>query len=159
MAEVGVTWVQGEEFVATGTGGHSVVLDAPGGRATWQGFKPSELLLAALAGCTAVDVIDILHKQRQRVSGLRVVADGQQRSEPPWAFERIHVRFDVQGAGVSPQAVERAVSLSQEKYCSVAATVRGVATITTSYTIADTMEETRRPQEGALATAAGRGVV
>ena len=78
MAEVGVTWVQGEQFVATGTGGHSIVLDAPAGRDTWQGFKPSELLLAALAGCTAVDVIDILRKKRLRVSGLRVRVHGEE---------------------------------------------------------------------------------
>jgi putative redox protein len=130
MAEAGVTWVQGEQFVATGTGGHGIVLDAPGGRDTWQGFKPSELLLAALAGCTAVDVIDILRKKRQRVS-----ARGEQRTEHPKAFERIAVHYEVRGQGISATAVERAIRLSEEKYCSVAATVRGVATITTSYTI------------------------
>ncbi len=135
MAEVGVTWVQSEQFVATGTGGHSIVLDAPDGRDTWQGFKPSELMLAALAGCTAVDVIDILRKKRLHVSGLRVTAQGEQREEYPKAFERIHVSYEVRGYHVPAEAVERAISLSQEKYCSVAATLRGVATITTSFAI------------------------
>ncbi|HZS92545.1 MAG TPA: OsmC family protein [Chloroflexota bacterium] len=135
MAEVGVTWVQGEQFVATGTGGHSIVLDAPGGREAWQGFKPSELLLAALAGCTAVDVIDILRKKRVKVSGLRVTARGEQREEYPRAFERIHVHYEVRGQDVPEEAVERAIGLSEEKYCSVAATLRGVATITSSYAI------------------------
>lgn len=135
MADVGVTWVQGEQFVATGTGGHSIVLDAPGGRDSWQGFKPSELLLAALAGCTAVDVIDILRKKRLHVSGLRVTVHGEQREEHPKAFERITVHYEVRGLNVPREAVERAISLSEEKYCSVAATLRGVATITTSFAV------------------------
>jgi len=135
MAEVGVTWVQSEQFVASGTGGHSIVLDAPGEREAWQGFKPSELLLAAVAGCTAVDVIDILRKKRQRVSGLRVTANGEQREEYPRAFYRIDLRYEVRGKNVSPLAVEQAIHLSHEKYCSVAATVRGVAAIATSFNV------------------------
>lgn len=150
MAEVGVAWVQGDQFVATGTGGHSIVLDAPGGRDSWQGFKPSELLLAALGGCTAVDVIDILRKQRQQVSGLRLTVEGTQRAEHPRAFEHIHVQYEVRGHGVSPAAVARAISLSEEKYCSVAATLRGVATITTAFTIVEDGQDTP------LVTAPGR---
>src|SRR5690348_13057629 len=106
MSDVAVTWVQGEQFVASGSGGHSIVLDAPGGRAAWQGFKPSELLLAALGGCTAVDVIDILRKKRLRVSGLRVTVRGEQREEYPRAFERIAVHYEVRGQDVPPAAVE-----------------------------------------------------
>jgi putative redox protein len=135
MSEVSATWVQAEQFVASGSGGHSIVIDAPGGHETWQGFKPTELLLAALAGCTGVDVIDILRKKRQRVSGLRVTVSGDQREEHPRAFERIAVHYEVRGQGVAEAAVRRAISLSEEKYCSVAATIRGVAVITTSFTI------------------------
>jgi putative redox protein len=143
MAEIGVTWVQGDQFVATGTGGHSIVLDAPGGRDTWQGFKPSELLLAALAGCTGVDVIDILRKKRVQVSGLRVIARGEQREEFPKAFVRIYVHYEVRGHNVLADDVERAIALSEEKYCSVAATVRGVATISTSYEIREDGQDER----------------
>jgi putative redox protein len=153
MTEVGVTWVQAEKFVASGSGGHSIVLDVPGGRQTWEGFKPNELLLAAVGGCTAVDVIDILRKKRQRVSGLRVTVRGEQREEYPRAFTRIEVHYEVRGYGVSPQAVERAISLSEEKYCSVAATVRGVATITTSFTV---MEEGQGEDAPAPAESATR---
>jgi putative redox protein len=142
MTDVAVTWVQGEQFVASGSGGHSIVIDAPGGRATWQGFKPSDLLLAALGGCTAVDVIDILRKKRQRVSGLRVTVSGEQRADHPHAFERIAVQYEVHGQGVAETAVAHAISLSQEKYCSVAATLRGVATITTGFTIIEDGEDT-----------------
>lgn len=142
MTSVQTTWVQGEQFIATGTGGHSVVLDAPGGRESWQGFKPSELLLAALAGCTGVDVIDILKKKRLHVTGLRVRADGVQLSTPPYNFTHITVHFEVRGRAINPQAVERAIALSQEKYCSVAATIRGVAEIATEFTIVSDDEAT-----------------
>ena len=153
MSDVAVTWVQGEQFVASGSGGHSIVLDAPGGRATWQGFKPSELLLAALAGCTAVDVIDILRKKRQRVSGLRVSVRGEQREEYPRAFERIAVQYEVRGQDITPAAVERAISLSEEKYCSVSATLRGVAEITTSFTIGEDGGAMDAPERVAVAIA------
>ena len=153
MSDVAVTWVQGEQFVASGSGGHSIVLDAPGGRATWQGFKPSELLLAALGGCTAVDVIDILHKKRQRVSGLRVTVRGEQREEHPRAFARIAVHYEVRGQGVDEAAVERAIGLSEEKYCSVAATLRGVAEITTSFTIVEDGRMMDAPARVAVTTA------
>jgi putative redox protein len=141
MGEVSVTWVQGKQFVGSGGGGHSIVMDAPGGRATWQGFKPSELLLVALAGCTAVDTIEILHKKRQAVSGLRITVQGEQQAEAPWAFTKIALHYEVRGHEVSAQAVERAIELSQTKYCSVSATVRGVATIHTSFTVVEDASE------------------
>jgi len=153
MSDVAVTWVQGDQFVASGSGGHSIVLDAPAGRATWQGFKPSDLLLAALGGCTAVDVIDILRKKRQRVSSLCVTVRGQQREDYPHAFERIAVHYEVRGHGVAETAVERAISLSEEKYCSVAATIRGVAEITTSFTIVEDGSALDTPERVVVATA------
>jgi putative redox protein len=137
MAEVNVTWVQGAQFVSSGTGGHSIVLDAPAGRESWEGFKPSELLLAAVGGCTGVDVVEILHKKRQQISGLRITVTGRQQEELPHAFTDIDIHYAVRGHGVSVQAVQRAIELSQEKYCSVAATVRGVAAIHTSCTVVD----------------------
>ncbi len=137
MAEVTVTWVQGVQFVGTGSGGHSVVLDAPAGRSAWDGFKPSELLLAAVGGCTGVDVVDILRKKHQQVTGLRITVTGRQQTEFPHAFTHIDVHYAVRGRSVSKEAVERAIELSEEKYCSVAATVRGVAAIHTSYTVVD----------------------
>ena len=137
MAEVNVTWVQGSQFVSSGTGGHSIVLDAPAGRESWEGFKPSELLLAAVGGCTGVDVVDILHKKRQQITGVRITVTGRQQENFPHAFTDIDIHYAVRGHGVSMQAVERAIELSQEKYCSVAATVRGVAAIHTTCTVVD----------------------
>jgi putative redox protein len=146
MAEVSVTWVQGAQFVGTDTSGHTVVLDAPEGRTSWEGFKPSELLLAAVGGCTGIDVVDILRKKRQQITGLRITVTGRQQQEFPHAFIEIDVHYAVRGHGVSTQAVERAIQLSEEKYCSVAATVRGVAAIRTSYTVVD---EGERQEAGA----------
>ena len=151
MSDVAVTWVQGEQFVASGRGGHSVVLDAPGGRATWHGFKPSELLLAALGGCTGVDVIDILHKKRQQVRSLRITVHGEQAATPPYAFERINVQYEVMGKNLSEGAVARAIALSEEKYCSVAATIRGVTALTTSFSIVEDDAAAEAPSEKAYA--------
>jgi putative redox protein len=153
MGDVSVTWVQGVQFVGTGSGGHSVVLDAPAGRDSWEGFKPSELLLAAVGGCTAVDVVEILRKKRQALSGLRISVHGEQQADPPHAFNEIRVHYEVRGRDINPQAVERAIELSQTKYCSVAATVRGVATIHTSFTVIDDESAAEESAQAALAGA------
>jgi len=84
-----------------------------------------------------VDVVDILRQKRQRASGPRVTVRGEQREEYPRAFEWIAVHYDVRGQDIVEAAVERAITLSEEKYCSVAATLRGAATITTSFTIVE----------------------
>jgi putative redox protein len=153
MSDVLVNWVRSQQFVATGSGGHSIVLDAPGGRDAWQGFKPSELLLAALGGCTAVDVVEILRKKRLQVSGLRITVSGEQRKEPPNAFERINIHYEVSGKGIPAAAVERAIRLSEEKYCSVVAAIRGVATITTSFSIVEDGSAAESEARLAVATA------
>jgi putative redox protein len=135
MSEVAVTWVQDRQFVATGSGGHSVVVDVPGARESWTGMTPMELLLAALASCTGVDVVSILHKARQQITGVKVSVTGVQRDELPRAFTQIALHYEIRGHDIQRAVVERAIALSEEKYCSVAATIRGVATITTSFTI------------------------
>ncbi len=129
MAEVWVKWLEKRQFVGIDSTRHSVVLSGSGPE-DGIGVKPAELLLIALGACSAFDVLDILEKKRQRVTGLEIRVQGDQDPDPPWAFRHIHVRYQVRGRGLSSKAVEDAVRLSEEKYCSVAATVRGVATIT-----------------------------
>lgn len=129
MPEVAGTWVAGTQYVVSGSGGHTIVMDQPRGRAEWHGFKPSELLLAALVGCSGGDFASILAKQRQAVSSIRVRARGEQDAEPPWAYRTIELVFEVRGTGLDRAAVERALNLAVERYCSVGATVRGVAKI------------------------------
>jgi putative redox protein len=132
MADVSATWTSptGSQCVATGSGGHSVVMDAPNGRAEWAGFKPSELLLAALLGCTGVDFTSILAKQRQVVTSISAEAHGEQDKDPPWAYHHIDVIFTVRGPNLDQRAVDRALTLAFEGYCSVGATLAGTATVT-----------------------------
>jgi putative redox protein len=129
-----VKWLQNKQFVGIDSSRHSVVLSTQDeGNAV--GVKPSEMLLVALGACTAVDVVDILGKKRTPVASLEIEVRGEQDPEPPWAYRKIHLVYRLRGQGLSPAGVEQAIKLSEEKYCSVAATVRGVATITWEYVI------------------------
>ena len=140
-------WSGGFKFTATSGSGHSIVMDAAaehGGEDA--GARPMEVLLSTLAGCTGMDMITVLRKQRQPVEGLEILVHGQQADQHPKKFTHITVEYVVHGNGISPDAVERAIRLSEEQYCSVAATLKGVATITSAYRIEPSPE-----QEPALA--------
>lgn len=126
-------WVPGgKRFVSTDSTGHSVVLSTTD---EGIGMKPSELILSALAGCTAVDVINILAKKRTPLSHLEVQLSAEQDSDPPWTFRKIFMKFLVKGEGLTEKDVKKAIDLSEEKYCSVANTLKGVAEIITSFEI------------------------
>ncbi len=130
MANASVHWVRGKQFIGIDSTNHSVVLSTPD---EGVGMKPSDLLLVALASCTAVDVVEILTKKRIHLSKLEISANGEQDNDPPWTFRKIHLHYQVGGEGLTAKAVEQAIQLSEEKYCSVASTLRGVALITTSF--------------------------
>ena len=125
-------------LVAVSPGGHAQVLETDSERAS--AATPMELLLMALGGCTAVDVISILKKKRERVTGYRVEVRGHRRDEHPRAFTRIEVRHVVRGHGVSAKAVAAAVELSETKYCSVAATLRPGVELVTTYEVVEEAE-------------------
>jgi putative redox protein len=99
------------------------------------GIKPSDLLLIAVASCSAVDVVEILSKKRMPLTHLEISATGEQDQDPPWTFRKIHLTFRIGGKNLTEKAVEQAIQLSEEKYCSVAATVRATAQITTEFEI------------------------
>ncbi len=101
----------------------------------WKAVKPSDLLLLSLASCSAYDVVMILRRQRQELTDLYVKVDGQQAGDPPYQFTDIHLHYVVEGNDLDPKKVERAIELSEEKYCSVAATIRGVANLSHSFQI------------------------
>ena len=130
MASTNVRWTGGQTYIGTDSTNHSVVLSTP---ADGVGMKPSDLLLVALSACTAVDVVDILAKKRQTLTGLEISASGEQEAEAPWTFTKIHLLYKLRGKGLTEKAVEQAIALSEEKYCSVAATVRGKAEITYTF--------------------------
>jgi putative redox protein len=130
MASTSVRWTGGQTYIGTDSTHHSVVISTPG---EGVGMKPSELLLVALSSCTAVDVVDILSKKRLTLTGLEITASAEQEAEAPWTFRKIHLVYKLRGKDLTEKAVEQAIALSEEKYCSVAATVRGKAEITYSF--------------------------
>jgi len=136
MARAKVTWFGGKQFVGVDSSKHSVVMSTQD-EANATGMKPSELLLVALAGCTAVDVVQILEKKRQDLRGLEINVKGEQEQNPPWTFRHIHLEYVVSGRGIKDKAVADAIRISEEKYCSVKATVSGVAEVTTSYRVVE----------------------
>lgn len=100
-----------------------------------QGFRPMELLLVALAGCLGVDVSHILKKKRQEVKNIQIEVIGWRRDEHPRIYERIKVVYRVYGKGISPKAVEDAIRLSVEKYCSVYAMLKASTTVEYAYEV------------------------
>ncbi len=120
-------------FIGTSPSGHSIAIDTDSERNSAP--SPLELVLIALGSCTAVDVVSILKKKRQNIIDYRVEVIGHRREEMPRAFVKFEVKHIVSGNNISPEAVAQAIKLSDEKYCSVAATVRGTAEIVTNYEI------------------------
>lgn len=120
------------QFVATSGTGHHILLDDAAGNT---GAKPIELVAIALAGCTAFDVINILRKKRQQVTGYEVQVEADQAPNPPNVFTAVRIKHILTGVDVSPQAVEDAIHLSEEKYCSVGAMVKQSAELHTTFEI------------------------
>jgi putative redox protein len=122
-------------FVAeTGSGGRVLIDGAPAVGGEGLGARPMELLLSALGGCAAIDVVGILVKQRQAVDDLSVTVEGDRSEGEPALFTRIHVHFEVSGPG-DERAVARAVELSMDKYCSVARALEHTAEIDYSHAL------------------------
>lgn len=90
----------------------------------------ADLLTMSLIGCSAYDVVEILEKQRQELHQLKISAEAQQDETPPWKFRKIHIHYQAIGRGLDPEKVKKAIYLSEEKYCSVYATLKDVIDIT-----------------------------
>ena len=122
-------------MVASDSNGHSIVIGrSPDPEHDWAGVKPSDLLLMAVASCSAYDVVEILTKQREPFKDLKVLCTGDQMSDPPYRFTEIHLHYQVHGI-VNPAKLEKAIRLSQEKYCSVISTIRPDTSVTSDYEI------------------------
>lgn len=135
---VSVQWIRDLKFLATNEGGQSIVIDATERDGRMLGVSPMELILMGLGACTGIDVVSILRKQRQELTGLEVNVSGERREEHPRYYERIHVEYVVKGKGLDEAMVARAIELSERKYCSVRAMLAGRAEITSSYRIEST---------------------
>lgn len=132
MPTTTVRYVTERQFVGTDGHGQSVLLS---GDSNAGGVSPSQMLLIALSSCTGVDVSGIMKKKRKPLTFLEITATGEQDPDPPWAYRKIHLHYRAAGKGVAEKALSQAIDLSHKKYCSVAATVRGVAEITTDFEI------------------------
>ena len=133
MIEAVVNWTDQERFIGQALSRHAIVVDA-GKEKTAN--SPVELVLIALCGCTASDVVGILRKKREPFTGIEVSAKGERTTEYPTVFTEIHVTYRVRGK-VSQKAMEDAVRLSKEKYCSVSAMLEKTAKITHTIEYAD----------------------
>jgi putative redox protein len=133
-----VIWVEDSVMMGETGSGHGVVMDGPpehGGRNL--GIRPMEMLLLGMGGCTEFDVLSILRKSRQQVSGCVVELEAERAAQDPKVFTRIHAHFIVSGKDLSEKHVKRAISLSAEKYCSASLMLGKSAEITHDYEIRD----------------------
>ena len=125
----------GEAFVAESQSGHALVTGFGGENLAAP--TPMELLLVALGGCAGADVVGILAKKRQRVTGYEIEVRGERRAEHPRVYTSLEVLHRVRGRGVDPKAVAKAVELSETKYCSVSAMLSASATVTSRYEVVE----------------------
>ncbi|AIR70353.1 MULTISPECIES: OsmC family protein [Dickeya] len=127
-----VKWVEGLTFLGESASGHQLLMD---GNAGDKAPSPMEMVLMAAGGCSAIDVVSILQKGRHDVADCEVRLTSERRAEAPRLFTAINLHFIVTGKGLNDKAVERAVSLSAEKYCSVALMLEKAVTITHSHEV------------------------
>ncbi len=128
-------WRGGLAFEGITEAGQTVPMDSPAAPGGPSGPSPMELLLISLAGCTAMDVVSILRKKRQDVTGLEINIVGDRVDEHPKRYTDIELEFVIRGRDVDPGAVARAIELSEDKYCSISAGLRPKATIVSRFRI------------------------
>jgi putative redox protein len=131
-----IKWTEGRQFVGESGSGHAVIMDgAPesGGRNT--GIRPMEMMLLGLGGCTAFDVVMILEKGREKVTGLEIELEGERASDDPKVYTAVKIVYRLKGKALKPAAVERAIKLSEEKYCSASAMFAKSARISSEWLV------------------------
>ena len=126
-----LNWNPEENFILMDNDDHRVIMKKP------KGVSASDLLPMALIGCASHDVVEILTKQRQNLQQLKVSAEAVQDDDPPWRFRRIHIHYQAVGKGIDPEKLRKAILLSEEKYCSVYATLKDAIEITHDSEVAE----------------------
>ena len=135
---ISVNWVDGMLMVGKSHSGHSITMDGPpeiGGDNL--GVRPMEMLLLGVAGCTMIDVVTTLKKMRQELTHCETKLSAERADEHPKVFTDIHIQFIVKGQDLDPKKVEKAISLSAEKYCSASIMLGKTASITHDFEIAE----------------------
>lgn len=131
-----VTWKEGMSFTGTADSGFEVALgasEAVGGAD--DGFRPMELIAIGLAGCTGMDVLSILRKKREEITNFKVDVKTERAAQHPHVFTNIHVHYTIEGKSIKPASVERAIELSETRYCPAQAMLLKAAPITHTYEI------------------------
>lgn len=135
-SSVQLGWQGSFKFASEDTHGHTLTVDAPQSEGDrFDGMMPGDLLLTSLGSCSGIDVVNILKRQRQDVTGLDISVTGEQLPDAPWTWVAIKLEYTVCGRGLRESAVRRAIELSEEKYCSIGATIGGRSEISSSFTI------------------------
>jgi putative redox protein len=134
MQAASVKWVGEEKFIATSPSGHAIAIDSD--RQSNKAIGPMEMLLMALGACTATDVVIVLQKKRQKLEGLEVICSGERTADYPQVWSKLELLYRLRGK-LDDAAVQRAIKLSEEKYCSVSAMLQKTATLTWRYEIVD----------------------
>jgi putative redox protein len=132
MQTASVKWIGDQKFAATSPSGHSIIVDSD--RESNKAPGPMELVLMALGACTATDVVIILEKKRQKMQSLEVICSGERATEPPTVWVTLEIFFRLRG-DLDDAAVKHAIALSEEKYCSVSATLKKTARLSWRYEI------------------------
>jgi putative redox protein len=127
-----VKWIGEQKFVAIGPSGHAITIDSD--RVSNNAPGPMELVLLALGACTATDVVLILEKMRQKLKSLEVICSGERAAQPPKVWTKLELLYRLRGQ-LDDAAVKRAIQLSEDTYCSVAAMLRKTATLSWRYEI------------------------
>lgn len=136
MGNIIVKWVGSQLMIGADSSGHSLVIGRwPEQSPEWAGLKPSDLLLLAAASCSAHDVVMIMQRQREPLLELEVACSGTQLTDPPFTFTAIHLHYVARGP-IDARKLERAIALSEEKYCSVVTTLKPSVQVTHDYEIA-----------------------
>ncbi len=131
-----VKWVDGMTMIGESASGHTIVMDGPktlGGKNL--GVRPMEMLLLGMGGCTTVDVVSTLKKMREEVHDCRVEISAERSEEHPKVFTNIHLHFIIEGSNLNDKKIEKAISLSADKYCSASIMLGKTATITHDFEI------------------------
>lgn len=127
-----VQWIGKQQFVAVGPSGHAIAMDSDRSSNTAPG--PMEFLLLALGACTATDVVIILEKKRQKLQSLEVICSGERAADPPQVWTKLNILYRLRGQ-LEEAGVKQAIQLSEEKYCSVSATLKKTAELAWQYEI------------------------
>ena len=129
--KVQLNWNPEEQFVLSDKEDFKIKMKRPGG------VKPSDMMAMALIGCSSADVVEILQKQRQDLRELKVTAESIQDDNPPWRFRKIHIHYQAVGKDISLEKLAKAIRISEEKYCSVYATLKDAIEITHDYEVVE----------------------